>query len=395
MASGALAMSLVVAVGLAAVSFNLARVNQVCTQMRLACEAAALAGAVELLDEGVLYGLPDQQGDIMAARAEAQHIAAQHVIDGKPLVLDLNTNNVPNGDIVVGLVADPMVLTAPFMPQAAKETCNAIVVQATRLSSERNGLPLWFGAAMGVPDADLVCQARASLDYRVVGFRPRAGGSIPVMPILVEQEGWNDQRKGSITPWNDRFAVNHHNGKLSAAPDGLVEIELRIPLGSTGSAGNSAADANGNSGNTPRGARAALMPIGGNDVNLSTFQRQCLFGLSTAELQPCGGELSTTTDGTLDLPAVEAADASWTEALWQMRGQKRVWPLCVAGDASSGRWTMIDFAAGIVVDAYIDEQAKPQQLVICVEPTVMATSTALCRPGIPPNPWIAKLLLSP
>jgi hypothetical protein len=56
---------------------------------------------------------------------------------------------------------------------------------------------------------------------------------------------------------------------------------------------------------------------------------------------------------------------------------------------------MIEFAAGIVVDAYVDEQAKPQQLVICVEPTVMATSTAVCRPGIQPNPWIAKLLLSP
>ena len=59
-------------------------------QMQNASDAAALAGANLV------------RGDRLQARLQAQRIARENAAERKPVLLDLNVSNDPNGDIVIG-----------------------------------------------------------------------------------------------------------------------------------------------------------------------------------------------------------------------------------------------------------------------------------------------------
>src|SRR5262245_29928546 len=99
---GLLLMALVFLTGFLTLTLNIVRLQNVQSQMQAACRSAALAGAQELLDEGRLSGTPDQVDDTLAAREAARLFASFNTVDGKPIRLDQNLLNKPNGDIVIG-----------------------------------------------------------------------------------------------------------------------------------------------------------------------------------------------------------------------------------------------------------------------------------------------------
>src|SRR5207249_3527906 len=76
-------------------------------ELQRAADAAALAAADELLDRQELTGAPDQRDEEAAARARAVQVAGANSAGGTALALDPNAANDPQGDVVVGYVADP------------------------------------------------------------------------------------------------------------------------------------------------------------------------------------------------------------------------------------------------------------------------------------------------
>ncbi|MBL8826277.1 MAG: hypothetical protein JNM18_04775 [Planctomycetaceae bacterium] len=389
--SGALVVGLVVGIGLMAISLNVGQVYQTRDQLKLACEAAALAGAAELLDESKVYGVEDQQTDYLAARLAAQTIAGRHLIHGQPLSLDANVGNDPAGDILIGHTPSPGAMFQPVLPHDGRGRCNAIVVSAYRHANRGNAAGMWFGHLFGSPTANISCSAQACIDHRVIGFRPKGATAAPVLPILLEGKSWHDQRQGARTQWNDRFTINYQTNEHREGADGVIELEFRCPLGESGASASSAA-----SGTQAQHGRCALFVTGGNHADTQVVYRQCQTGFVQNELQPWNGQLVIPREGELNVTALENAEQYYSDSLWAIRGQRRVFPLCVPYEQAGqgGRWAITEFVAGVVVDSYVDFSQSPRQLVVCVQPGVIATSTAVTDPSAAEHPSIAKLLLT-
>ncbi|MEJ2647734.1 MAG: pilus assembly protein TadG-related protein [Sedimentisphaerales bacterium] len=139
-------MLIILVVGL---SLDTAKVALVMHQLHNAADAGALAGG------------PWVRRDQYQARVLAQAIAAENFADGEQVLLDLNLNNDPNGDIVIGRYTynrDTETSSfTPFDPYSPEPVpVNALAVIASRDEVSREGhLPsrnvsLNFGPIAGV-----------------------------------------------------------------------------------------------------------------------------------------------------------------------------------------------------------------------------------------------------
>lgn len=375
------AMTLIVAVvGLA---FNVARLSLAERQLRGGCEAAALAGAAELLDEHVLMGTEYPADDALAARYVAQLYAARNGIDQRPVVLDFNPANDPRGDLVVGWVDNPSDLRSPLRPWTGAGPINCLEVTAPAIRARGTALPLWAGRMLGLAEADVVVRARATLDPRLVGFRPEPHVKVPVLPLVVTAEVWHAQAAASAGSENDRYTVDPATGRILTGADGVVEVTLFVPQ-----------DPMPDDQTAPDVMAAAFAPPAG--WSLEAFATQLREGLSQADLARLGGELLATRDAPLEVPAATVPLDAWTAVLPGVAGVNRVWPVgqTASGEATNpGTAQITEFVAGRLVDIRWRTGDKPG-LELIVQPSVLASSSAVVAPGHEPNPWIAKLQLT-
>jgi hypothetical protein len=120
-------------------------------------------------------------------------------------------------------------------------------------------------------------------------------------------------------------------------------------------------------------------------------------GLGDDDLSRLGGRFIPGVASAIPVSARRISDsgllAVLREALWETRGQKRIWPLGIVrgeGNATDQSCQILGFAAGQVVDG-VDGDAGTFELVI--QPCWLQTPTALVGAGNPHNPWIGKLVL--
>lgn len=380
-----LLVSLTTVAAIAAVAWNVGHLYLVRDQMRVACEAAALAGAPELLDEGVLRGEPNAADDVQAARLRAQIVATRNFADGRAVLLDLNWANAPAGDIVAGFVATPTQVLSPLQAWSGTGPVNSLRVQAHRASWRGNAATLWLGRLFGVVDADVVASARATLDYRVVGFRPTPGAAAPLVPLALDLNAWSKQfRNDSQAASQDKYTVDYRAGIVIPGEDGIAELEFRAPLNGAATGGDTT--------NSKPLYGLLLNPA----ADAAALYRQLLVGVHSADLQVLGGELSIAPGGAVALPTFGEFDAAWVERLIAIRGQTRVWPLGTPMSETSGSPPVAveNFVAAVLVDARIDTVNQPPAIVVTLQPALLATSTALIRDGAAGNPFIAKLMVT-
>ncbi len=372
-----LLVSLVVLLLILAATWNLAQLSFTHTQLRATCQAAALAGAAQLMDPSVLATSPGQASTYLGVRGAVYAYCQANSINGQPLNVDLNLANDPQGDIVVGCVQNPTRVHDPFYPSTGLGPVNTVQVAGYR-NRTNGGVPLWLGGMAGLNFGEAGYLARASIDSRVYGFRPAPAGYVPLVPLASPMAAW----QGGTSSAGDGFTVNYTTGAVIAGPDGIPEIELRGDLAAS----------------VPSDSRATNKLVAllvGPSTSVADLQQQVLNGYGEADLAPLGGEFSLQPQGNLLLPAQLALDSSLAQSLNAICGQIRVWPigtLTCEGEATS--YDVLGFAAGVMVDAFVDQTATPPQLVVVVQPALLPTSTALVREESPANPWIAKLMLT-
>lgn len=380
--------SLVVIVGLIGVAWNVSMLSYSHRQLCTGCEAAALAGASELLDEDVLFGQRDLSNDVPVAQEAAAQWAHDNTAAGQPIVLKPNPKNNPAGDVVVGWVPYPTLPRQQFRPWHGKGQANSVLVSAQRTKARNNPVALWCGQLFGIPGAEVSCSAQASIDYHIYGFRPTTMATVPVLPLTVEYKFWREKATGSTSGGSkDNFIVDRRTGSISQGEDGIAEVELRANLSGSSSSKDEEQPTPG------KLLGLTIPPSAGNNDSLR--QQQALRGLSRADLAEMGGEFSLDRNGQLVLPAVDQLGSQWVEVLSSIQGQTRVLPLAVSTDLSeSTTCTLTDFGAAVVLGAWIDTAGDKPQLVMLVQPTVMIASSALVANDAQENLWIAKLMLT-
>ncbi|MEA3224696.1 MAG: pilus assembly protein TadG-related protein, partial [Planctomycetota bacterium] len=138
------AIMLLVMILFVGLSLDTAKVALVLHQMQNASDAAALAGANFV------------RTDRLGARIQAKWIAEQNSAEGKPVKLDRNDDNLPNGDIVIGWYNRDEQTFTPA--QSESDHVNAMAVSTVR-SKARAALGgpvgLTFGPIAKVPTVNL------------------------------------------------------------------------------------------------------------------------------------------------------------------------------------------------------------------------------------------------
>jgi hypothetical protein len=382
-----LLLGLVFLSGFLALGVNAARLSQTRSQLRATCQAAALAGAQELLDEGVLYGNPDLRDDVLTAREAARVYGRVNPVNGRPIVLDPNKSNDPRGDVVVCTV-DPLgpVGRPPALPMTDTESVNTVRVTARLERNSFDRVSIWFGNLAGIGKVDVAASAQASLDRRVAGFRPEPGVNVPVVPAVADYDDWiRLTTAGNGAGSSDQFAVNYQTGEVVAGSDGIPEITLAFsPAPSEASLTENPED--------PTTGRAAAMMLDDDGSNPWIWSTRTRDGLSRSDLASFGGQIVIHTGGTpMPVFAVVPPELPWT--LMDILGANRAWPLGVPAEGTPA-FDIVGFAAGRIVAVRLNETSSTPTWEVVVQPSTMVSSQAVTLPTMTPNPWIGKLELT-
>ena len=387
--------------GLVALAVNLTWLS--CHQVRLrqACQSAALAGAVELMDPAPL-DTPAAAGSVAVATSPATDpaTAARIVLAQRQamafaarngVILPINPNNAAASDagqdVIAGWVDDPSSPGSALKPWTGTEPVNTLFVRAVRRRSRGDAVTLWFGSLFGTVDAEPAAAARASVDQRVYGFRPAGHVRVPLVPLLAFSSiRWPCSISGAEPGAEDRYSVDPRTGGVRQDSDGIGEITLRIRCAAGASA----------TGLEEGEENACWLSLAGATADSTLLTQQVAEGLAPSDLAALGGGFTLGADGGLLLAAAPAADCGQLVALRQVlltiRGQKRIWPLGTFVASGEQRLCRVEgFAAGCVADCILETESC---LAIVVQPCLLETCTAQVSTSRARNPWIGKLILS-
>ncbi len=188
------------------------------TQLQAACDSAALAGAAELYQRPV--ALETLEYTISPDGRRPRELSRQYVrlnaagghrsaaAGSDPLDVNLNLDNHPDGDIVLGRILNPGDHTEQLVPDMDRP--NSVQVRIPLKSGHLNGpVSLFFAKALGIHASDLQATAVATVDYPVL------------LPFTISERKWQSISSGGD---GDRFAYT--NGSVKAGSDGIVELQV-------------------------------------------------------------------------------------------------------------------------------------------------------------------------
>ncbi|MBI3469117.1 MAG: hypothetical protein HY000_39435 [Planctomycetes bacterium] len=358
------ALLLVVFMVMVASAIDLGMVTLARTELQASADAAALAGAWELLDEDRLKGTPNLTTEIAAARQKAVDYAALNNVMGHGPVVDPNTPNDPNGDVVVGYLNDPSD-QSESMSFANPTTYNSVQVDVRR-STVRNGpVSLFFGQVFGMSSVAVEASATAAFKDGVVGYKvtPETGNA-DLLPLALHVNSWINLLNGSVTV-GDSYTYNSATKTVTAGPDGILELNIYPGAGGT---------------QLPPG-NLGTVDIGSQANSTSDLTRQILYGVNANDLSYFGGSLELGPDGTLPLNGETGLSAAIGNDLAAISGLPK--GIClfnqVSGPGDNATFTIIGFAGIRVMNVKLTGSMNKKQVVI--QPAFVVDDSAMTGPG--------------
>ena len=294
------------------------------TELQHAADAAALAAAADLIpDSGGLIGQPDMSDEITTARNRAVQFAAANRVRNVAPAVDPNVSNSTSGDVVIGYLANPSDPTQS-MNLAALDKANAAQVRVRRTADQNGEVALFFSRIFGINGRAVEATATAAL--RTESFKsfkaPDDGSSLPILPITLKLEAWNDMLNGI---GDDTLGWDADKG-LSHKGDKVLEIELYPDSSTSGNFGT--------------------IDIGTTDNSTSDIARQILNGISPDDMaQMPGGQIGFDSNGELFLNGDTGVSASIQNELKSIIGQPRLIPIyqSVANPGDNAAYSICQF----------------------------------------------------
>ena len=190
------AVMLAVMVGFVAFAIDLGVLCLARAEAQNAADAAALAGAMELLDQDLLTGTSDLSDDIEAARLQAVDFAARNPVRYAAPVVDPNYSNDPSGDVVVGYLKSSNDLSESLSFDDPNQF-NSVQVRVQRTDARNGQVGLFFARIWGIDSAIVTATATARVDDGVVGFKvPGTSTAAKLLPLALHVDIWNTSMPG-------------------------------------------------------------------------------------------------------------------------------------------------------------------------------------------------------
>jgi hypothetical protein len=311
------------------------------TELQRAADSGALAAAAELLEASAETARNGwSRATDNAVRQTALHFVELNRVASKVPTVDLNHLQDPEGDIVLGEIRDWSGSDRSFQVTSSGNY-TAVRVRVVRSLARNGQVPLFFGRLFGRNGANADAQATAAFISQFRGFRPFPGPNgpqnVPVLPFAVKEDDWKLLLTGR---GNDEWSWDQTTGRVEERTDGVPEMDF-YPT-DTESSGN-----------------WGTVDIGGHHSDTPTLCRQIRDGLSPADLEYHGGELSLD-GGELQLSAATGLRAAMQEALIEVVGQPKIIPIyrSIDGGGTTARYTIVGWGGICIVSANLHGSNK-------------------------------------
>lgn len=328
-------------------------------ELQTATEAAALAAAGRLAEDERINLTVEPQLLTNAARDAAVAAAARNTVAGTPVTLNADFG----GDVAFGQhVTNPDNGEVGFEETELLPT--TVRVHAARTRQLGNPVARLLGGLVGQTGGDAIGNAEASLSNLIAGVRPFEGGNAPALPLAIYEFDPSGERTDTWVTQieqgggSDHFAFDYETKTVRSGADGLHEMKLHpMPAGGQ-----------------PQDANFQLLNIG-NGFDEEQLARQTRTGWTIGDLADFGGEFRLD-DGDHSLAASAVIYEPTIEALQDIIGQKRLALLYQSYQPGSGDLGRLSPSRFVAVRVLAIEYADGQPVIV-VQPTVLATRTAL------------------
>jgi len=367
------AVGIVMLLGMAALTVDVGMIYRARAESQASADAAAMAGAWELLDRDRLSGDGNMTEELAAARAEAIQTAARNLVINEGPDVDANSGNGSGGDLVVGYLEDPNDPDAALTFTNPNEY-NTVVVRVRRDAVRNGPIDLFFAPVFGHLTSEVSAEAWATFKDGVVGYQPTdQTGNADLLPFALHRNSWQNLLDGVFTA-GDNYTYNSATGAVSAGADGIPELNL-YPGGGAGQ--------------LPPG-NFGTVDIGPSNNSTADLSRQIRYGVSQEDLEVFGGELVLGADGTLELNGDTGLSAGVKDDLEAIKGQPRAIPIfsAVSGNGNNSMYTIVGFV-GIRI-MYVKLTGSQSSKKVLIQPAYVVDDSVITDAGSGPSYFVYK-----
>ena len=329
-------------------------------ELKTASEAAALAAAKDLASDNLLR--PNAAVDLRLNNAlqSAGWIAGNNVVAGSPLELNLESD----GDVRFGNLVNE---ANRIRFEESTDHPTTVVITGARTRSNNNPVGLFVAGVTGIPFADVVARAEATIDNFLIGLRAFDGTPIPALPIAIWRQDSTGQRSDT---WNnsietkrgaDAWSFDPETRTVVAVADGIPEITLHGMR--TGGNANT--------------ANVQLMNLGTGLVDREVI-RQFDAGISVDDLKDYDGQLWVGNGASFAVTASPELHVSEYAGFQRMIGECRICFLYADASPQRQKPLVTSTCVDIVAIRVMAVTSRPDgSCDITVQPTVITTRTAV------------------
>lgn len=305
-------------------------------QMQRSADAAALAGALELLHQAQTN--PDtSQSQSIVAQVSRDFALKNSVGTVNPLLAE--------DDLEIGLIED---VTAPYGPIVPTNSfANAVRVRVQKTNEVNGETNFHFARVFGHTGVGQRTESTAIFASAFRGFSigsHKQDARLDILPFALDVETWNALLAGNA---DDNWTFNDETGAVSSGSDGILEVNL-FPQ-DTGAPGN-------------RGT----VDIGHTGNSNADIKRQILYGISADDLAAHGGKLEFGEDGTLTLNGDTGISAAVKTQLEIIKGEPRIIPIfsAVSGNGNNANYTIIKFVGIRVMEVKLTGKMNKKRVIV-------------------------------
>lgn len=285
-------------------------------EARRTVDAAALAGAWQVLDS--IQQNKNSNELLDDVNNTAMSIASLNTVCN--LGPSLSTTG-QNTDVSIGYLAS-LDASANVLDNS-NNPYRAVRVRLRKSEVSNGQVPLFFARFFGQTGCDLTVESTAATAIQIKGFNTPGLGAmgLDLLPFALDEQTWINLLNGS---GNDSYKFNATNSIVTTGGDGVKEVNL-YPQG-TGSPGN-------------RGT----VDIGKANNSTADLARQIVDGISTQDFIDMEKPLVLDGNGTMTLNGDTGISAGVKDELATIIGQTRIIPVfsSVSGNGNNANYTIV------------------------------------------------------
>ncbi len=217
------AVMMVLILGVAAITMDLLVISIAWCQLQTAADAGALAGAHELIDEERFDQNCNMSTLVRNSHDRAKKFAQINQVLGQIPVISDNTSNDSTGHIVIGEMVNGSLQASCFNTSEY----NSVKVKLARSSEQGGTITTFFARLLGINQVSVSYQAVATAGlYEVAGFRSESGLNSDLLPIVLDEDSYDEMIDPTQGNTIDEYAYNPTTGEVTSGPDGIEESQL-------------------------------------------------------------------------------------------------------------------------------------------------------------------------